>query len=1046
MLILHAAWLNEKLHLWGEKTPEEAHPGPLKPRRRKSPAAPPPVSPYDAGGEGLRAALAAFPSGIRPGNKNLVTANAWLPTAGNRPVASSPMIEEPPEGSPDPDPAPWRVSALALDEAQGFDLLCACIGRQPLAHGVVAGSDLAWWSEALRLAATLVVGRAYLPGIAERGRSHAALWQPVYEGEDRGRLEALARRMPSAARCLTGAAHLEPPRANRQAVLRGFIDLALDRMVRGAAVAAAGPRAGRRGRTNPQAESIHEAWVQALQQPSPVIRWKNRRQVAELQNEIGKWRRPVDATAGSACRLCFRVEEPVDEEPGDGIRVPVGRWTVRYLIQPLADRSLMVPVREVWNGRSRRAALLQKIAGDTREYLFSAFGLAAGICPAVAASLESKDPAGCEVDLKGAHAFLTRFAPALETAGFGVMLPKWWTRGGAQQRIAVRAEVQSPKMQAAGGIGLDALARVNWRLALGDEPLSLGELRLLAECKLPLVQLRGQWVELDAAHIREVAETLERRVPTEMTAGDVVRMALGIQTGIKGLPLSGIDAEGPLGDLLERLQNPGRFEELPAPSGFVGTLRPYQVRGYSWFSFLRQWGLGACLADDMGLGKTVQSLAFFARMREAGERRPVLLICPTTVVTNWVKEAGRFTPGLPVMVHHGLQRAKGKRFVKQANAHALVVSSYGLLHRDLDFIQSVDWCTVVLDEAQNIKNPATKQSRAARALSSGFRVALTGTPVENHVGDLWAVMDFLNPGFLGSQASFHAGFFKPIQVYGDDAAAERLRRVTGPFILRRLKTDKSIIADLPEKMEMKTYCTLTREQASLYAAVVKEIEEDLQAAEGMRRKGLILSALIRLKQICNHPAQFLSDNSAIAGRSGKLGRLVEMLDEMLPAGDRALVFSQFAEMGAILKTHLQNVFGREVFFLHGGVDRKLRDRMVDRFQNDGEAPPVFVLSLKAGGTGLNLTRAHRVFHFDRWWNPSVENQATDRAYRIGQTKNVHVHKFICAGTLEERIDALIERKTAVAARVVGAGENWLTELSNEDLKQLFALGAEAVAD
>jgi hypothetical protein len=1046
MLILHAAWLNEKLHLWGEKTPEGGPGEPRGPRRRKNRAAQAPLLPYDAGDDGLKAALGAFPSGLRPDRRNMVPADAWLPTSGWRPVSSSPMIAEPPEETRDLTLVPWRVSALALDEAQGIDFLCACMGRQPLARGVAAGADLSWWSEALRLAAALVVRQSYLPGVAGRGNTLVARWQPVFEGEERGRVEALARRMPSSARCLAAAGHPEPPQGNPQALLRRFIEVSLDRMVRGAVVEAAGSRGRRLRRAGPRAESIHEAWALALQQTSPVIRWKNRRQIAELQDEIAKWRRPVDVAAGSACRLCFRVEEPPEEGSTDGVRVSDGHWAVRYLLQPLADRSLLVPVREVWNGRSRRAAMLHKIAGDTREYLFSAFGLAAGICPPVAASLEAKDPAGCEVDLAGAHAFLTRFAPALETAGFGVILPKWWTRGGARQRIAVRAAVQSPMMQANAGIGLETLARVNWRLALGDEPLSLRELRQLAECKLPLVQLRGQWVELDAEQIREVAEALRGGASTDMTAGDVVRMALGIKSGIKGLPLSGIDAEGAIGDLLDRLRNPGRYEELTVPSGFAGTLRPYQVRGYSWFWFLKRWGLGACLADDMGLGKTVQSLAFFARMREAGERRPALLICPTSVVTNWAREASRFTPGLPVMIHHGLRRAKGKRFIQQASSHALVVSSYGLLHRDLDFLQSVDWCAMVLDEAQNIKNPATKQSRAARALSAGFRVALTGTPVENHVGDLWAIMDFLNPGFLGSQASFNDGFFKPIQVYGDGAAAERLRRVTGPFILRRLKTDTSVIADLPEKMEMKTYCTLTREQASLYAAVVKEIEEDLEAAEGMRRRGLILSALTRLKQICNHPAQFLSDNSAIPGRSGKLIRLVEMLEETSSAGDRALVFSQFAEMGALLKTHLQDVFGREVFFLHGGVGRTLRDRMVTRFQDDAQAPAVFVLSLKAGGTGLNLTRASRVFHFDRWWNPSVENQATDRAYRIGQTKNVHVHKFVCAGTLEERIDALIERKTAVAASVVGAGENWLTELSNEDLKQIFALGAEAVAD
>jgi len=331
-------------------------------------------------------------------------------------------------------------------------------------------------------------------------------------------------------------------------------------------------------------------------------------------------------------------------------------------------------------------------------------------------------------------------------------------------------------------------------------------------------------------------------------------------------------------------------------------------------------------------------------------------------------------------------------------------------------------------------------------VKADYRIALTGTPVENNVGDLWSIMEFLNPGFLGSQREFKEAFFIPIQAGRDPEAAEKLKRLTGPFVLRRLKTDKTIIADLPEKMEMKVFCTLTREQASLYEAVVKEAVRGLDDTEGIQRKGIVLATLSKLKQVCNHPAHFLGDNSPIPGRSGKLARLTEMVEEMLEVGDRALIFSQFAEMGEILKKHLQETFGREVLFLHGGVSRKQRDGMVERFQSDGDELPLFILSLKAGGTGLNLTRANHVIHFDRWWNPAVENQATDRAFRIGQTKNVEVHKFICAGTLEDKIDEMIERKKEIAEKVIGAGEGWLTELSTSELKDLFALRKEAIGD
>ena len=355
----------------------------------------------------------------------------------------------------------------------------------------------------------------------------------------------------------------------------------------------------------------------------------------------------------------------------------------------------------------------------------------------------------------------------------------------------------------------------------------------------------------------------------------------------------------------------------------------------------------------------------------------------------------------------------------------------------------VPWRGIVLDEAQNIKNPATRQARAARSLGAEYRIALTGTPVENHVGDLWSVMQFLNPGLLGTEGEFKRNYFIPIQAEGDEGAAQRLQRATGPFILRRLKTDRAIITDLPEKMETREFCPLTREQATLYEAVLREAEQALEEAEGIGRRGAILGTLTKLKQVCNHPRQLLGDNSAIAGRSGKLARLQDMLEEIIAVGDRALVFSQFAEMGGILQRHIQDTFGKEALFLHGGVSRRQRDRMVERFQDDKNGPRVFILSLRAGGTGLNLTAANHVFHYDRWWNPAVENQATDRAFRIGQTSNVQVHKFMCAGTLEERIDLMIEAKQATTERVVGTGEGWLTELSNEELRAVLSLSSEA---
>jgi SNF2 family DNA or RNA helicase len=629
--------------------------------------------------------------------------------------------------------------------------------------------------------------------------------------------------------------------------------------------------------------------------------------------------------------------------------------------------------------------------------------------------------------------------------GFGVLLPAWWTRKGTKQKLTVSAAVRSPKMAGNGRLTLETVVEFDWKAALGEHTLTRRELETLAKLKAPLVRVRGQWVQVSAEEIQAALAFWKKKESTG-TLRDVVQMALGAKPAPGGLEVRDVRGDGWVGDFLEQLQGNATFRELPPPDGFQGTLRPYQVRGYSWLAFLRQWGLGGCLADDMGLGKTIQTLALVQRDWQSAQK-PSLLICPVSVVGNWRKEAQRFTPDLPVLVHHGLKRVKGESFAKAVSPHALVISSYGLMHRDLEQLQKVEWAGVILDEAQNVKNPETKQAKAARALPAEYRLALTGTPVENHVGDLWSIGEFLNPGFLGGQADFRRRFFLPIQVQRDQAAAERLKKLTGPFLLRRLKTDKSIIADLPDKLEMKVYCTLTKEQASLYAAVVEDVNRAIAEAEGIQRKGLILATLAKLKQVCNHPAHFLGDGSALPKRSGKLTRLAEMLEEVTLAGDRTLVFTQFAEMGKLLQEHLQDELGREIYFLHGGTPKKRRDQMVERFQAGGvDAAPVFVLSLKAGGLGLNLTGANHVFHFDRWWNPAVENQATDRAFRIGQTRNVQVHKFVCVGTLEERIDEMIERKRSIAEDIVGTGEQWITELSNAELHEVFSLRTDAVRD
>ena len=514
-----------------------------------------------------------------------------------------------------------------------------------------------------------------------------------------------------------------------------------------------------------------------------------------------------------------------------------------------------------------------------------------------------------------------------------------------------------------------------------------------------------------------------------------------------------IEGTGWLKEILDKLTEGVKITTIKQPASLHGQLRPYQLKGVSWLAFLEQYGFGACLADDMGLGKTIELIALLLHERSSQQngskpnRNPALLICPMSIVGNWQKELERFAPSLNVMVHHGHERLSGEAFEQEARQNDIVITTYALALRDQEHLATIDWEYVVVDEAQNIKNDEAKQTKAIKKLEARHRIALTGTPVENRLAELWSIMEFLNPGYLGSGTDFRKNFAIPIERYRDADRSESLKRLIQPFVLRRLKTDKSIIADLPDKMEMKVFCNLTQEQASLYEAVVKEMMAKIEEAEeGIERKGLVLSTLLKLKQVCNHPAQFVADGSALEGRSGKLARLEEMLEEVLAAGDKALIFTQFAEMGKLLRAYLQERLGCETLFLHGGTPKKQRDIMVQRFQEERRGAQLFILSLKAGGVGLNLTAANHVFHFDRWWNPAVENQATDRAFRIGQKKNVQVHKFVCIGTLEERIDMMIEQKRELANSIVGSGENWLTEMSTTQLKELFALSREAVGE
>jgi SNF2 family DNA or RNA helicase len=742
--------------------------------------------------------------------------------------------------------------------------------------------------------------------------------------------------------------------------------------------------------------------------------------------------------------LCFQLQEP--DKPEDG-------WELQFLVSPKQDPSLRVELRDYWRMRpAQRKALYKQVGENFEQNLLLNLGYAARIYDKLWQGLETDQPVSIAMDLAGAFAFLQESAWVLESAGYKVIIPAWWTpKGHKRAQVKLRAKGKSlsgSQEKAKSYFSYDTLVQYQYDLAIGGETVSEKEWLALVNAKSPLVQFRGQWMHLDQDNMAQMLTFWKKQQQEnpELSLLDFMRLTA---EGGETLAVE-FDRGQTLAAMLDKLHDKSQLEAIADPVQLQGTLREYQKRGLSWLSYLEQLGLNGCLADDMGLGKTVQVIARFVQEQEQSQTalNPTLLIAPTSVVGNWRREIEKFAPHLKAIVHHGSERAKDvAEFQAMAQQHQIVITSFTLIRKDLKLMERVNWHRLVLDEAQNIKNPKAEQTKAILKLSAPHRLALTGTPVENRLLDLWSIFNFLNPGYLGKEVQFRKNFEMPIQKNNDTMRSATLKKLVEPFILRRVKTDQAIIKDLPEKVEQKLYCNLTKEQASLYEAVVKEVAEALNDVEGIQRKGLILATLLKLKQICNHPRQFLQDESDFTPeRSHKLSRLSEMVAEVMAEGESLLVFTQFTELGEALQKYLHHTCHYNTYYLHGGTHRTKREQMIAEFQDPETEPSVFILSLKAGGVGITLTKANHVFHFDRWWNPAVENQATDRAFRIGQKKNVFVHKFVAIGTLEERIDEMIEDKKKLADSIVGADESWLTELDNNAFKQLIALNKNAILE
>ncbi len=898
------------------------------------------------------------------------------------------------------------------------------------------------WALATRLALRLVAAHRMVPTLTRAGgagtaaadpgageRPVVATWRALVDDDPEvaAALARLAAALPPAARsvALDGHRLYEPG-----ALLRAFADAVADTAARQAAPP---PRPGRpRARLLPGTAR----WAEARAAPGAA---GVRRGAAGAGGGAGG-----GGGRGGGCGGAGGAA-------GGARRAPAGQgdpWPLRFFLRT-TDGALL-PAADVW------AAAADADAVALQEALLRGLGRCARVFAPLDRALREAEPAAVDLDAAEAYAFICDAEPVLRGADVVVVLPPDVAEEDVRLRLRVGAGEDAAPGTDAGTdeAALGDTAGYAWEVVLGDEALADWELAALADARSPLLRWRDRWVRLDPAQIARLRSlgpggrlSLGEALAFGLGGTTTVAEVTGEQGAARGERVE-VVADGRVADLLDRLRGAAdRPEVATSPEGFVGELRPYQRRGVAWLQGMGELGLGAVLADDMGLGKGIQLIAYLLALHRAGSRElPCLVVCPTSVVGNWQREIARFAPGLAVTRWHGADRPE-----QIAGVRGVVLTTYGTLRRDVERLAETAWDVVTLDEAQHVKNPQTAGAKAVRRLRRRQTVALTGTPLENRLAELWSLLDVTTPGLLGPRASFTRRFVVPVETHHDRATATRLRRLVAPFVLRREKSDPAVIADLPPKIERTVPCPLTAEQAQLYAAAVDRVlgSGALDGTSAMERRGRVLALLTALKQICNHPSQYLrEDATALPGRSGKLAAAREIIGEAVDAGDRVLVFTQYVAMGRLLVAQLGADLGVEVPFLHGGVPAPARDRLVAGFQAGmdgtvGEGPPVLVISLRAGGTGLNLTAATHVVHYDRWWNPAVEDQATDRAHRIGQRRTVEVHKLVTAGTVEERIDELLTSKRALAEQVVGAGESWVTELGDDELRDLVALSAQA---
>jgi len=896
----------------------------------------------------------------------------------------------------------------------------------------------------------MISQQRYIPSLVQKNNRYHSRWQPVFTTPAmREKLLVLARAMPPLCRAIAPEENHQP---TSLALLQSFITEAVDYLVRREAA-----EAPHRITYLHNGNGVSE-WLKSLISLDSEMPDTGGR-LQKLLAQIEDWQRNLLPAGSTQFAIAFRLEAPQPEPNSQSWRVSRGGWRLSYYLQSRSNPDVLLPAQIVWQTQEE-TLISQGLRFDhPQEKLLKGLGLAAHIFAPIEESLRSATPVSVELSTPQVYEFLREAAPLLQQSGFHILFPSWWEEAGARLglRLLLAPTITEPIDMVRDPSPPKHPVAYQWELILGDTPLTREAFIELVNLRSPLVQKNGHWLRLDPEQIEAAQRFWERHAfEGHLTLLNSIRVALSFDqhTLVSGLPVLQVTLQKWLPDILRKLSiGDDSLKNAPQPAGLQGKLRPYQRYGAAWLREHHHLGLGAILADDMGLGKSVEAIAFL--LHEKNERShlpgPTLLVCPTSLLGNWRREIERFAPDLRVHTHYGPDRLRDDAFAATIANQDIILTSYALARRDSDFLQRQQWFGVILDEAQMIKNPDALVTKAINQLQAEYRFALTGTPIENRLSELWSIFNFINHGYLGSRSKFRKEFSLPIENYQDKVTLARLQRMVQPFVLRRLKTDPKVIQDLPERLEMTVYCTLTDEQAQLYEQVVEAGLPRIAEAQGNARRIHVFNLLIKLKQILNHPVQYQYKigphnipNQPLAGRSGKLDRLTSMLEEMLEVGDKALIFTQFAEMGYLLSEHIRNTLDTPVLYLHGAVPGNKRQAMVTRFQEDPHAPPIFILTLKAGGLGLNLTAANHVFHYDRWWNPAVEKQAADRIFRIGQTRNVQIHKFVTAGTLEENIQQMLERKRHLAEAILSTDESWLASLSDDELVELISLNKEKI--